>query len=64
MRNVRNFGAYAIVLEKQIAKSLKKVYETMLKRIEAQTKNVKFISLKYDEVTFRYIKNLNTHKIV
>lgn len=64
MRNVRNFGAYAIVLEKQIGKSLKKVYETMLKRIEAQNKNVKFISLKYDEVTFRYIKNLNTHKIV
>lgn len=64
MRNIRNFGAYAIILEEQMARSLKKVYEVLLTRIEDQIKNVKFISMKYDEVTFRYIKNLNAHDSV
>lgn len=50
METVRNFGAYAIVIEKQMAKTLKKEYETLTKRLRAQIKNVKFVCLKNDEV--------------
>lgn len=43
----KNFGAYAIVLPKQIGK---KSYEAILKRLEAQSKHIKIIKLKNDEV--------------
>lgn len=42
-----NFGAYAIVLPKQIGK---KSYEALLKRLEAQSKHIKIIKLQNDEV--------------
>lgn len=50
MKNVQNFGAYAIVVDNQFVKSLKKEYETITKRLQAQIQNVKFICLKNDEV--------------
>lgn len=43
----KNFGAYAIVLPKKIGK---KSYEAILKRLEAQSKNMNIIKLKNDEV--------------
>lgn len=53
MENIRNFGAFAIVLENQMAKPLKKEYEAVIKRLQAQNQNVKLIVLKNDEVSVK-----------
>lgn len=45
-----NFGAYAVVLPKQIAQSCEKEHEMILKRFEIQYNNVEIVYVKNDEV--------------
>lgn len=49
--NVNNFGAYAIVLDAAIAKSLGTAYEMILKRFQALSKNIEFVCWLNNEVT-------------
>lgn len=48
--DVNNFGAFAIVLQKPIASSLKTVYEALVQRYERENKQMRYICLENNEV--------------
>lgn len=52
--DVNNFGAFAIVLQKPIANSLKKAYEAIVKRYESENKQTRYICLKNNEVIYMH----------
>lgn len=61
--DVNNFGAFAIVLQKQIANSLKTVYEAVVQRYESENKQIRYICLKNNEVIYMHylsrVKNIH-----
>lgn len=52
--DVNNFGAFAIVLQKSIANSLKTMYEALVKRYESENKQIRYICLKNNEVIYMH----------
>lgn len=52
--DVNNFGAFAIVLQKPIANTLKTVYEALVQRYESENKQIRYICLKNNEVIYMH----------
>lgn len=63
--DANQFGAYAIVLEKSIATSLKTVYEALLSRYESENKQIRFICWENNEVIYmqRHGDNNNPFRV-
>lgn len=57
MTDATEFGAFAIVLDKSIASSLKTVYATLLNRYEGESKQIRFICVENSEVI--YMQSIN-----
>lgn len=52
--DANNFGAFAIVLQKPVAASLKTMYEALLLRYEKENKQIRYICLKNNEVIYMH----------